>query len=66
VTPEERQRLLITEGREWFSIAVALDAENRQLRRWLTDLLIWISRRQELLEHARALADQRWPDRRSR
>ena len=50
------------EHREWFSIAVALDAENRQLRAWLTALILWATEREELLEFARDTIARRWPE----
>lgn len=48
----------------WFRIAVALDAEVRQVRAWLLDFLIWVAEREELLAFVRAELDRRWSDER--
>lgn len=49
------------EAREWFEAAVELDAENRQLRQWMTNILLVVATRDELLELGRAEIEQRWP-----
>lgn len=45
----------------WMRLAVELDTENRQLRQWLTNMLLVVATRDELLELGRAEIEQRWP-----
>jgi hypothetical protein len=54
VTPRERER-------EWFDIALHLDAENRELRAIATSLFFWLATNQELFAVARAAIARRWP-----
>lgn len=49
------------EARDWFLAALELDAENRQLRQWLTNILLVVAIRDELFELGRAEIDRRWP-----
>jgi hypothetical protein len=50
------------EAEEWFRVACDLDAENRQLRRWLTNLLLVIATRDDLLELGHTEIAKRWPE----
>jgi len=52
---------LAEEALVWFRTAVALADENKQLRRWMTEMLIRAATRDELLELGRQEIERRWP-----
>lgn len=54
-------RRLADEARVWMHVAVELADENKELRGWLTAILIQVATRDELLELGRAEIDRRWP-----
>jgi hypothetical protein len=58
LTVEER---LAAEALAWMRVAIALDAENRQLRDWLTAIILLVARRDELYAHGLALIAEQWP-----
>lgn len=57
MTPEQ----LDAEARELFSLCCDLDAENRELRRMMTQLVVWVWERRELSELAMSEIERRWP-----
>ena len=46
---------------EWYAEAIRLEAENRELRRIITAIVLWATWRAELLRYTRELAEERWP-----
>lgn len=50
---------------EWMAIALELDADNRELRRLLTSILLCVARREDLIAYARAEINRRWPEQRA-
>jgi hypothetical protein len=49
------------DSQAWWEAALELEQECRELRRILTALLAWLGEREELLELARELTEQRFP-----
>jgi hypothetical protein len=59
---DERTSPTVIDAEEWFREACRLDAENRQLRRWLTNILILVATRDDLLAVGLEEIERRWPE----
>lgn len=54
---------LLAEARVWQALAISLHDENRQLRQWLTAIILRVAERDELYAYGLALIAERWPER---
>jgi hypothetical protein len=58
--PAPRTRALDAE--EWFVAYCEVEGENRELRRMLTDLIIWVAQRDDLFAVIRRAIEAKWTE----